>query len=840
MKNLYLILFFYLSVISAAVAQNSLSGKVSDKNGDTPLEGALVYIPDLKIGAVVHADGEYKINYVHKGTFVVQVSFIGYAQLAIPVTVDGATTQDFKLESSSLEKPEVVITGNSLATAIDHTPQQTTEVSNQYIMEHSSTNVIDAIAQTPGVWGMTDGQSISKPIIRGLGYNRVLTISDGVELVDQAWFDEFGIEADPFAVDRYEVLKGPASLAYGSDAIAGVVNLIPERPLPEGEIKGEIESNYQTNNGLVGNMFKIGGTNSGITWGARVDYTLAHAYQDPYDGYALNTQFNNFNTDGTIGVHRKWGYSQLHANYFNMTTGIVDGTRDSATGALERQVAYLDLNGGAPTYEIPTLQEQKSYTPFCINQRIRDTKLVWDNSVDVGKGHLTGIFSFQQNQRQESNDPTQPNTPDIYYFSRAATYDVRYVSDNYSGFNFSTGVNGQYQASQSLGTLLLIPNYDIFQIGAFFIGNYHYKILTLSGGVRYDNRLFSAKDHWVDSTTQFPVEPYAPNGYHEFTAFSTNFNGISASLGAALNFKHDLYLKFNWARGFRAPNVAEAAANGVHDGTVVWELGNAHLTPETNYEEDLTFGWEGRDVSFELDLFDNYIANFIYAKGLQSVYGGDSVRNTFFAIFGQSAPVYQYTQGPANLYGGEFVLDIHPHAAQWVEFNATASVVQGGLLGVPDSIRVLPFVPPARFTGDIRFNLNKIMRSNPLDKALKNTYIKFGFISNLKQNQVYLSYSIYNGLSTAVTPFEYAASRSAQAAWTTMSLGAGGDIQSGKGRTIAKLYLVVNNLANKAYMDYMNRFKYYPVNYTTDRVGVFNMGRNVSIKLDIPLDFKKG
>src|SRR6202034_2077991 len=164
-------------------------------------------------------------------------------------------------------------------------------------------------------------------------------------------------------------------------------------------------------------MFHLAGTKNGIAWSARVDKTMAHAYQDPYDGYVLNSQFNNFNADGTIGLHRKWGYTQIHLGYFDMATGIVDGTRDSVSGVMERQVAYPDLNGGAPSYEIPTHQEQTSYTPFVINQRIRHTKVVWDNSLAVGDGRIKATFSYQKNQRQETNDPTIPNTPDIYYSS---------------------------------------------------------------------------------------------------------------------------------------------------------------------------------------------------------------------------------------------------------------------------------------------------------------------------------------------------------------------------------------------------------------------------------------
>jgi iron complex outermembrane receptor protein len=765
------------------------------------------------------------------------------------VKIDGADTLDITMTPSAFQENEVVVTGNSLAQSATQTPQPTSEVSNEYLAENSATNVIDAISKAPGVSGITDGQSISKPVIRGLGYNRVLTVNDGVVQQDQAWFDEFGIEVDPDAVDRAEILKGPASLAYGSDGIAGVVNLIAERPLPEGQIKADILSNYQSNNGLVNAALHIAGTNSGISWSARVDYTLAHAYQNAYDGYAVNTQFNNFNADGTIGIHRKWGYTQVHASYFELQTGIVDGNRDSATGAQTRPVAYPGVDGGqgngpgGPFEVIATNQDAKSYTPFVINQRIRHSKVVWDNSFAVGKERITALFSWQKNQRQETNDPTMPNTPDIYYFSNAATYDVRYVSQNYKGFDFSIGANGSYQASKSLGTLQLIPNYNIFQIGGFFIGNYKYKNLTLSGGVRYDVRMFKGKDTYVDST-QVPTTPDAPGAIHEFQGFSTTFSGVSASLGATYTFPHQVYIKGNVARGFRAPNVAECAANGVHDGTVVWELGDANLKPETSLEGDLAIGMNHKEVSWEIDGFINSIHDFIYAKSVKAANGpdssnnftGDSINNTFNLVGLGSAPVYQYTQGNALMYGGESMIDIHPTAALWFDFKASVSIVKGGLVGVPDSIKVLPFMPPTRIIADIKINLNKIGAKNPMDKVIKNSYIKFGVLACMQQNLVYQQYAIYNNINTADPVYQ--TSKTATKGYALFNLGVGGDLQSSKGKTFAKLYFVVNNLFNTTYMDYMSRFKYLPVNNVSGRVGVFNMGRNFSIKVIIPISIR--
>jgi len=838
MKQLFL---FLLSVMMGlnTYAQNSITGKITDPQTG-PLEGAVVYIPDLKVGVSSHADGVYFINNLPKGTFLLEVRYLGYTHETFTVKVEGAVTQDISMETSAVQENEVVVTGNSLARDANQTPQQTSEVTNQDLAENSATNVIDAISKAPGVSAITDGQSISKPVIRGLGYNRVLTVNDGVVQQDQAWFDEFGIEADPDAVDRAEILKGPASLAYGSDAIAGVVNLIPERALPEGQIKADVMSNYQSNNGLVNTMFHIAGTNKGISWSGRIDYTLAHSYQNAYDGYVINTQFNNFNADGTLGLHRKWGYTQVHASYFELQTGIIDGTRDSL-GSQLRPVAYPGVDGGggpgAPYYVLPTSQEAKSYTPFVINQRIRHSKVVWDNSIAVGKGRITGVFSWQRNQRQETNDPTMPNTPDIYYFSDAATYDIRYISANYSGFDFSVGANGSYQASKSLGTLQLIPNYNIFQIGGFFIGNYKYKNLTLSGGIRYDVRMFKGAEGYIDSTTQQPTTLANPNAFEEFHGFTSTYSGLSASLGATYQFKHNLYLKGNVARGFRAPNVAECAANGVHDGTVVWEVGTNNLKPETSLEGDLAFGMNHKEVSFEVDGFVNSINNFIYAKGLLGTDGTDSINNSLNAVGLGGAPVYQYTQGKALLYGGEALLDIHPTAAAWFDFKASVSVVQGGLVGVADSIKILPFVPPTRVIADIKINLNKIGRNNPLDKVIRNSYIKFGVLACMQQNKVYQQYAIYNGLSNADPVYQ--ATKAATPGYAIFNLGAGGDLVTSKGHVFAKLYFVVNNLLNTTYMDYMSRFKYLPVNPVTGRVGVFNMGRNFSIKVIIPIDIKK-
>ncbi|MEP6684012.1 MAG: TonB-dependent receptor [Parafilimonas sp.] len=810
-------------------AQNELSGVIRDSHTHAVLSNVLIHIPDIKMSRLSDAEGNYSFKNIAEGTYLIEIDFTGYTTKLETVVVKGLKKQDFSIDFSFKELQQVNVTGVISATDKQKNPYSVESFNYTDILQNSSTNVIDAIAKVPGVSAITSGQSISKPAIRGLGYNRVLTINNGVELVDQAWFDEFGIEADANAVNRYEILKGPASLAYGSDAIAGVINLIPEEPLAEGESKGKILMNYQTNNGMTDNMLQIGGTKNGISWSGRIDNTMAHAYKNKFDGYVLNSQFSNFNVDGTLGVHRNWGYSQIHASYFYLHPGIVDGTRDSATGKLAQIVSYPDLNNGEPTYEIPTAQQQKSYTPLIIYQKIKHTILVWDNSIALGNARITGIFSWQKNQRQEHNDPTIPDVADIYYSSNALTYDVRYISAERNGFNFSTGLNGVYQSSKSLGTLLLIPDYNFFQVGAFAIANKKINNLNLSGGIRFDTRIFNGLDHWVDSTTQAPVKSNAVNALHEFTGFNSKFYGFSFSFGGAYNFTKNIFAKANIASGWRAPNVAECAANGVHDGTVVYEIGEHDLKPETSLEEDFAFGINSKDISLEIDAFNNNISHFIYAEGLQSIFGGDSINNSLNAAGLGAAPVYKFTDGKAQLYGGEISVNVHPSSINWIELNTSLSLVYGGLKNVPDSVKYLPFVPPARITAGLKFNLSDI------GKVVKHAYFKVDMLSCFQQDHVYLQDAFYSGLNTEITSLEYAASRSATKGYTLLNAGIGGDIIS-KGKTIFQLYLICNNLLDKTYMDYMSRFKYLLVNYTTGRVGVFNMRRNLSIKLLIPIN----
>ena len=826
---IYIILFFGSNSLQA---QSFIRGTVLDAENLSPIKGAIIQITGQNVFTTTDTLGNFKfISKVQvQGSIYLEIHLEGYNARLIKINPVKSSSIDILLEPLQKNINEVIITGVPDSTPFKKTPYSITIFKEQDIREGSSTNVINALAQVPGVSGISDGQSISKPVIRGLGYSRILTLTNGIPLIDQAWFDEFGIEADPDAVNKYEIIKGPASLSYGSDALGGVINLISSPRQPEGSFIQETGFEFQSNNGLLNSMIHLAGTEKGISWDARGDNIQAHSYQNKLDGYVINTQFHNYNLEGRLGIYKDWGHIEFQSSYFNLSTGIVDGTRDSASGQLERSVSYPQVNDGVPFYIIPSIQEIRSYTPFLINQSISHLQVSTHNEFNLGRSKLNFQFSWQKNLRKEANNATQPNVYDIFYASNGLTYSLRYNSPEVQGISLSAGVNGVYQNSKSLGTILLIPNYHFLENGVFASLQENIGGLNLIAGIRYNTRKFSGSDQWVDSLNQAPALPNSPDSFHEFTGYTSNFSGLAYSIGSTYTFENQFFLKANLARGWRAPNVVESGANGVHDGTVVYEIGNPHLLPESSLEEDFSFGYKNSEFQFEINLFNNNIDKFINAQGLKSQNGGDSINNSLNAAgFGQ-APVYKYTQNSAQLFGGEGTLRLRPKFLSRWELNSGISYVFGQIIHQPDSSKFLPFVPPTKLTNELRYNFK------PIGNIIKGFYIKLASLTAFEQKNIYQQYAVYTGINSKNTPQQYAASKSASQGYTLISLGIGSHVYR-KGKVWGELYFQCTNLMNTAYIDYMSRFKYYPVNYATGRVGVYNMGRNLSFKFIKPLNF---
>src|ERR1700744_4510667 len=352
-KPIYILSLILLSLFTAFNASaktepndtgnGTLSGTVTDKADSLVIPGATVSIPDLKIATATNDKGHFTLNHVPKGVYLVSVSFVGYATYTQRVDFAKTTRLDVKLTSSSIEAGEVVITGVSKATEVKRNPVPMVAVGKSYIDQHSASgNVIDEIANLPGVSAVTTGPNVSKPFIHGLGYNRVVTAVDGIRQEGQQWGDEHGIEVDQNSIDRIEIIKGPASLSYGSDAIGGVVNLITAQPVAKGKILGSLTGLYGTNNGLINGSAKIQGNTNGLVWGAVISDKEAKDYQNQHDGRVYATNFKERDARVMVGLNKSWGYSYLNASIFDDQQAIPDGSRDSITRQFTKQITDAD------------------------------------------------------------------------------------------------------------------------------------------------------------------------------------------------------------------------------------------------------------------------------------------------------------------------------------------------------------------------------------------------------------------------------------------------------------------------------------------------------------------
>jgi iron complex outermembrane receptor protein len=808
-KNMKIKIFFLILICFSAITTgfsidipniNSarLSGKITEKTSGEPIPGVSIYFPDLKTGTISKPDGTYSIDKLPATKLLVQVRFIGYKMVTQQIDLSKISTFDVQLEMSVTEISEVVVTGQSGGVENNRTPSPIAVVPRIDMLQNSSTNIIDALARIPGISQITTGTGISKPVIRGMGYNRVVVVNDGIRQEGQQWGDEHGIEIDDNTVNRVEILKGPASLAYGSDAMAGVINMLSAPTLPKGSVKGNISTNYQTNNGLINYSLNQSGNKNGLIWDIRYSNKLAHAYQNKYDDWVYNSGFREQAASAILGINRSWGYSHLHLGVYALKPGIIEGERDSLSGKFTKIITQPN---GETTDAIAGWSDFHSYQPQAPFQKIAHYKAVWNSSLFIGQSRLEATLGFQQNQRKEFESADEYG---LFFLLNTLNYDVKYLLPEKNNWKFTTGINGMGQKSENKGTEFLVPAYRLFDFGIYAIANKKIGNLDLSGGIRFDSRSETGDALYLNSNDEKTVAT-DPDATERFKAIDKKLTGFSGSLGGTYQISESVYTKMNVLRGYRAPNIAELGSNGVHEGTQRYEIGNESLKPENSLQFDFIFGVNTTHVSTELDLFTNRVNHYIYSNKIEN-----QNDNPIY----EGLPVFQFSEGDAQFYGGEFQLDFHPHPWDWLHLENTFSYVRGTLDNQPSDSHNLPFIPAPVWVSNI-----KIEMGSPL-KFMNQTYLKFGLDKTWAQNHVYSAYD-----TETKTPGH-----------TLLNLGFGSDfVFNHKNRF--SLYISANNLTDVAYQSHLSRLKYAGINYATGRTGIYNMGRNISFKLLIPIDF---
>ena len=813
-KCLIILLWFLPGILWS----QSLRGQVQDQAGQG-VPYASVVLPAFAQGTTADENGHFVLANLPSGVVRVRISAVGYATAELDAPLPPAELV-VRLRKEEKSLSEIVVTGVGRATEIRRSPVPIAAMTGSEIRLNANANAIDAAVRgIPGLTAVTTGPNISKPFIRGLGYNRVLTMFDGLRQEGQQWGDEHGLEVDGYGIDRVEVVKGPASLLYGSDAVAGVVNLLPALPTgPDGKVHGEVLSEFQSVNGLLGASLGLNYQRKGWQTSFRGSHRLARDYCNPVDGRVYNTGFRELNLTGMVGVQTRQGAFHLWLTAYDDHQEIPDGSRDSLSRAFTRQVVEGESDN---LRQRPLVSEDElaSYSISDLRQRIGHYRAFGTAELKLGPGELRLLLGVQQNHRQEFNHPSNSAQAGLDLRLTTANYQAHYLFEGWHGYELTLGANGMSQANQHLlATDFPIPAYSLADLGSFGLLKKTLGPVELTAGLRYDTRQVRWNDFYVAANTATGFEGAAagpePGARLQFAGFQHRYQGLSASLGGSCALGQHLILRANVARGYRAPNIPEIGSNGLDPGAHIVYLGNRDFQPEFSLQEDLGVLWKSTGFEASVEAFHNYVDNFIYQARQYDTQG-----QPLEIVPGNAT--YQFQQAAARLYGGELACNLQPTALPWLSWRTGAAFVIGrndnaALRARAGSAgRYLPLIPAPQARTELR--LTAPARKNA---CCTESYIRFTAEGAARQNRFYA----VDGAETA-TP-----------GYLLCGAGAGTTLRTRAGHEAVQLVLQADNLFNVGYQSHLNRLKYFEYYAATPngRRGLYSPGRNLSIKVVVP------
>lgn len=611
----YKFLLLLLAVSSIIYSQNQLTGVVTDASTGEPVFNANIYFSSLEKGGVTDFDGNFTVKNLPKGTYKFVVSSMGYASRNLEISLPTFKNIEIKLQPSAVEMEEVIVS----------TPFHQLQSENVMKLERESVSELEkkgavtlseGITQMPGVESITTGVGIGKPVIRGLSANRVLVYTQGVRLENQQFGDEHGLGISSKGIGSVEVIKGPASLLYGSDAIGGVLYLNPESYAEVNNTNAEASADYFSNTrGYQGSAMA---KTSGDHWKflARGSYA-AHSDYETGDGYRVtDTRFNEKDLKTGIGFQSNKYKGDFRYNFNDSEIGIPE--------ELGVQTTDKDM-----------------MLPY---QNIKNHILSLDNHLYFENSSLDGKFGYQTNNRREFEDSSNPA---LEMQLNTFNYNIKYNLPEFGDFQTIAGVQGMIQENSNYGEETLIPDATTVDIGVFATSHYELKKWDFQGGLRFDNR--DIKTPESNDNDLFEVD--------------RNFQSVNAALGAKYDITENFTARLNFATGFRAPNLAELTSNGVHEGANRYEIGNPELNNEQNFQSDLALEWRSEHFELFANGFHNSVNDYIYISPTGEIRDGNTV--------------YEYVQSDARLYGGEFGFHLHPHPIDWLHLESSFETVTG-------------------------------------------------------------------------------------------------------------------------------------------------------------------
>lgn len=651
MKKILIICVMVLSYYISN-AQNIISGKITDPD-NLPLTGVSVFVPEMNKGTTSNSNGVYELSNLPNGKIKIQFSALGFTNRIETVVLQGKILElNIVLSQTALELEEIVVSGGYNST--QHENAVKIEVLKLDPLKITNTpNFMEVLTKVPGVDMISKGSGVSKPVIRGLSMNDILVLNNDVRFENYQYSSHHPLGIDEFGIEDVEIIKGPASLLYGSDAIGGVINFIKEKPAPIGSFVGDYNLQLHSNTLGMTNNLGIKGASKKFFGGLRVGHKTNSDFLQGGGAFVPNSRFNEMSVKANAGFTDKVGTFKLFYDFNNQKLGLVEdeAIEEIAERGRKNGIFYQELN----THLLSS--QNKLYLgkfKLDINSAFQNTELVHFGEADV--------YEIQMELA-------------------TLTYDVKLHLPSGKNSEYIVGFQGFNQTNTNLNDreTKLLPDATTNNYSGFgLIQHTFFKKLKLQTGIRYDYKTL------ITQAVGLSTDP----GYR--ASLKKYYGSFSGSLGATYHVSEKLLFRANFAAAYRTPNLAELTSNGQHE--LRYEIGDHNLVPENAYETDLSLHYHMDYLTFDIAGFYNIVNKYIFISPT-----GDTTDS--------GIDIFRYKQANSTLFGGEAGIHIHPRKIKWLHFETTFSMV----IGKQENGDFLPFVPAHKLRFELRGEKEKLM-----------------------------------------------------------------------------------------------------------------------------------
>ncbi len=696
---------YFISEFAYCQGKYQLSGRVLNEDKQT-LPGATIFLHPIEKGTISDPSGNYTFSNLKSGGYYIEVAYIGYKTWTDSIKINGNESYDIQLEESSLNLEEVVVKDKYSEIRKKEESLNIEIVNDDYLKQNMGGSLMNSLERLPGITTIEIGSSQSKPVIRGMGFNRVVVTENGIKHEGQQWGADHGLEVDQYAIDNIEVIKGPASLMYGSDAIGGVIDLNNRKIPSENTIGGRVDLTGKTNNDYLGTSLFIYGRRKYFFADFRatlLDYGDYKVPADSVDIYSYRAPLYKQHLRNTAGKEYN----------FHFSIGIVKPdffTRFYISNIFSKSGFFANAHGIEPLNVDTELHDNSSRDINYPFQQVDHFKINNRSNWHWNEYKFDTDLGFQRNFRQEKNKYTShgympTSFPDTLGF--ASDLERQFDKYIFSG-NFKVtreinkknkvvwGFNGEYQVNNISGCGFIIPKYNQLNLGTYALGKHYFSdksIIQL--GLRYDfGRIKTFEYHdWFksevisnsDTTWQYLVRAEDLDKKLSDISWSIGYNYISGGWS----------LKANVGKSFRMPIAKELAADGVNYHFFRYEVGNTELDPEISYQLDLGTEYNSKRFAIGLTPFLNYFSNYIY---LNPTSEHDQVT---------SLQIFNYTQSKVFRWGGE--AHVHYELINNLKLGLIGECVYSQQLSGAKKGYTLPFSPPASMIINLKYQKSRIL-----------------------------------------------------------------------------------------------------------------------------------